>query len=127
MGTVEILVLKLNEMLDADQFDAEDFSLCFNALKELNNPALKIIDFKYYNEYRKRLAREEKIKCIKVQDFETAAKFRELEKECISYISIRTEYKIERSTFHYDQEYLFYFYLGTAKNDKKVSEYLNIL
>jgi hypothetical protein len=126
METAEILVLKLNEMLEADQFDLKEFSQCLNALKKLKNPALKFLDFKYYNEYRRRLAREEKIKCIKVQDFETAAKFRELEKECISYLYIRTEYQIERSTFNYDQEYLFYFYLGTAKNDRRVREYLEL-
>ena len=57
---------------------------------------------------------------VKSQDFVAAAKFREMEKECLNYIKIKTEYNIEKSTFYYDKGYLFYFCLGTARNDKIV-------
>lgn len=41
---------------------------------------------------------------------------------CMNNIFLRTEYKIEKSTFYYDQNYLFYFFLGKSKNDKRVSK-----
>ena len=62
---------------------------------------------------------------VKLQDFEAAAKFREMEKECMNYIEIKAEYNIEKSSFYYGNDYLFYFCLGTAKNDKSVRDYLN--
>lgn len=76
--------------------------------------------------YRRRLAKKKKIIYVKVQDFERAAQIRELEKECLNYIAIKTEYNINKSKFYYDQSYLFYFYLGTAKNDQIVREYLKV-
>lgn len=67
------------------------------------------------------------IKGLHARHCETAAKFRNLEKECPTYIDLKTQYNIEKSTFYYDPDYLVYFYLGTAKNDKIVKEYLKEL
>lgn len=120
----EEMIVKLNELLEADQISREEFDNILKLFKEQYNPQIKFRDFKYYNEYRRHVAKKEKIQYVKIQDFETAAKYRNLEKECLNYIEIKTEYNIEKSTFYYDQNYLFYFYLGTAKNDKTVREYI---
>ena len=125
MENPEEMVLKLNKLLEADQFNRNEFEILIKLLKEKYKTDIKFLDFEYYNEDRLRMVKEEKIENVKSQDFETAAKFRDLEKECLNYISIKTDYNIEKSTFYYDPDYLFYFCLGTAKNDKIVREYLN--
>ena len=62
---------------------------------------------------------------VKLKDFERAAEFREMEKECLNYIQLKREFNIEKSIFYYEKDYLFYFCLGTAKNDKIVKDSLN--
>lgn len=125
MEPSENLVLKLNEMLEAESFDLGAFKAVFNQFKEEFRPKFKLLDFKNYNNYRQRLAKKAKIKCIEIQDFEGAAKFRELEKDCISFISLCRDYNISNSAFYYETDYLFYFYFGTAKNDKIIKKILN--
>jgi hypothetical protein len=126
METVENNVSKLNEILEDDKFNLNEFDRLIKQLKEEYKVKIKFLDFKYHNEYRRALARKEKIKNIKIQEFETAANWRDLEKDCLSFISIRKEYNIEKSTFYFEKEYMFYFYFGTAKSDKKVREYLKL-
>lgn len=120
-------ILKLNEMLDDESFSSEAFDTLLSRFKEQFSAEFKFLDFKYYNSYRLRFAKFAKIKCVEIQDFEGAAKFRDLENDCASFISLKTEYGIEKSSFYYDKPYLFYFYMGTAKNDKVVREHFNNL
>jgi hypothetical protein len=120
MESAESIVLKMNKMLESDSFNRKEFDILFDSLKKLHNKKFKLLDFKYYNESRLKRIKKEKLSCIKNQDFEAAAKLRDLEKECRSYISIRTEYKIEKSYFYLEQNYIYYFYLGTSRNDKKL-------
>lgn len=124
MNPAETIVSKLNELLDADHFDVKLFDSSLNSLKELCNPSIKFLNFKYFDEKLLRKLKGEKIKLVKSQDFENAARLREQEKECQNYIAIRTEYNIERSTYYYDQNYLFYFYLGNARNDRSIKKIL---
>lgn len=125
MESVQDIVLKLNEILEDEEFSRNEFEGLMRQLKEEHKMRIILLDFKYFNEYRLRLIRKEKIKNIRLQNFEAAAKNREMEKECLSYISIRTDYKIEKSSLLIDQSYLYYFYLGTAKNDKKMKQNFN--
>lgn len=124
MRKPEEIVLKLNEMMVSDQFSIDDFESLMRAFKEHYKPDIKFLDFKYYNDYRRRLAKKNKIEFVKNQKFDEAAECRILEKECIKYIEIKTEYKTEKSAFYYDLEYLFFFYFGNAKNDKKIKQFL---
>ena len=64
--------------------------------------------------------------CISKQDFAKAAEYRNSEKECQNYIDIKEEYGISKSMFYFEKEYLFYFYFGTAKIDKKIRDYLKL-
>ena len=125
MENPEEIVLKLNELLESDQFDRNEFDFLIKLLKEYVNKDVKFLDFEYYNEDRLESARSNKMAKVKLQDFEAAAKFREMERECMKSIEIKTQYNIEKSTFYYDKGYVFYFCLGTAKNDKSVRDYLN--
>ena len=124
MENPEEIGLKLNELLESE-FDRNEFDILIKLLKEQFKIDIKFLDFEYYNEERLESARINKMAKVKSQDFVAAAKFREMEKECLNYIKIKTEYNIEKSTFYYDKDYLFYFCLGTAKNDKIVKDYLN--
>mgnify|MGYP001791579638 CR=1 FL=1 len=113
-------------MLNSDQFNQNEFDSLITMFKEHYKPDIKFLDFKYYNDYRRRLAKKEKMRFVRDQKFDEAAKCRILEKECMKYIEIKTEYKIEKSMFYYDQDFLFYFYLGKAKNDKIVRAILKL-
>ena len=95
----------------------------YQFIKLNNTPKIKLIDFEYYNEKRLGDAKQEKIIFVQLQNFKRAASNRDLELECQKHVDLKSEFKIEKSTFHYEQNYLMYFYLGTAKNDKLVREY----
>jgi hypothetical protein len=96
----------------------------YQSIKQNSPIQIKLIDFEYFNEKRLEEAQKEKIICVQLQDFERAASNRDLESECQKYVDIKNEFKIEKSRFHFEQNYLLYFCLGTAKNDKLVREYL---
>jgi len=124
MAITENEINELNSFLESDSFDIEEFDKLYQSLKLNNTFKIKLIDFDYYNEERLEEAKKEKIICVQLQNFERAASNRDLELECQKYVDIKSEYKIEKSAFHYEHKYLMYFYLGTAKNDKLVREYL---
>lgn len=117
-------IKKLNSFLESDSFDILEFDKLYQSLKLNNALKVKLFDFEYHNENRLEAAIKEKIACVKLEDLEGAAANRDLELECKKYIDLKAEFKIEKSAFHYEQKYLLYFYLGTAKNDKAVREYL---
>lgn len=125
MEKLDEMVQKLNELLESESFDRTEFDFLINRIKDELKMSVKFLDFEYYNEERLEFARSNKMSNVKLQDFETAAKFREMEKECMTYIELKREYNIEKSTFYFEKDKLFYFCIGTAKNDKIVRNYLN--
>lgn len=124
MAVTENEINGLNNFLESDSLDIEEFKKLYQSIKLNNTVKIKLIDFEYYNEKRLEEAKKEKIICVELMNFERAASNRDLELECQKYVDLKTEFKIEKSAFHYEQKYLMYFYLGTAKNDKLVREYL---
>jgi hypothetical protein len=127
METTENLVLQLTELLGGDRFYRKKFDYLWKEFKELENPGIMLIDFEYYNDDRLTILKKKKSESIEKQDFEAASVYRDLEAECQEYIDIKEEYNITESMFYYEKEYLFYFYFGTAKNDKKVKQYLKTI
>jgi hypothetical protein len=125
--TSENLILKLNELLERDRFYSKKLDSLLREFRELENPKIVLIDFEYFNEARLHLLEKKKINYIRKQNFVKAAEYRDFERECQNYIDIKEEYGISRSMFYFEKEYLFYFYFGTTKIDKKVREYLKIL
>jgi len=69
-------------------------------------------------------ARSDKIAKEKIQDFNAAFEFREIERKCEKYNKIKSECHIEKSTFYNYKNYLLYFCLGTARHDKTIRNYL---
>jgi hypothetical protein len=117
METTENLILKLNELLDGERFYPKRFKKLLNEFKELENPKIVLIDFEFYNCDKLRFFNSKKMECIEIQDFESAARYRTLEKECQEYLDIIEDYGINKSMFFFEKEYLIYFYFGTAKSD----------
>jgi len=124
MAVSENVIQELNNLLETDNFDIMQFDIIYRLIKEQETAKTKLIDFEYYNEERLEEAKNEKIICVQLQNFEKAASSRDLELECQKYVDLKKEFKIEKSRFHYEQNFLLYFYLGTSKNDKLVKEYL---
>lgn len=124
METCENIIRNLNELLEADNINMQQFDDLLKSLKELYNPRIKLIDFEFYNEESKERFSKEKLICVKLHNFDKAAYNRGLELECLKYINLKTEFEIKKSMFYYEQNYLLYFYLGTAKNDKSIRSFL---
>lgn len=124
MEKPEVILQELNKLVEYYQFDYTEFDFLINLLKEKRKTDVKFLDFEYYSEERMESARSNKNAKVKLKDFEAAAEFREIEWECLKFIKLKSEYHIEKSQFYYDKDYLFYFCLGTAKNDEIIRVYL---
>jgi hypothetical protein len=122
----ESVILELNKLLTIDEFNFEQVDYFIQSLKEHNKVIIKLIDFEYYNEERLDKANKEKIICVQLQNFEKAASNRDLEMECKKYIDLKNELGIVNSEFHFEQNYLLYFYLGTSKNDRYIKANLKM-
>jgi hypothetical protein len=126
-NTLEFVIIKLNKMLEAEQFDDEIFEFYIALLKEKYNFEIQLIDFEYYNEEKLREAQIEKKKGLELQDFEYTANCRELEKMCLKCLDYKTKWKIDKSVFLPEPGknllnslipvYFYYCHFGNTKND----------
>lgn len=121
MDNIQHLVEKLNVFLEIDALDEEQFVNSLDQILNLRSHKvrLRLINIEHYKE-RMAFYIKEKIDAVDAQRFEFAASCRDKEKEYLKQIELMAEYNIEKSTFYYEQGTLFYFYLGTAKNDKVI-------
>ena len=120
------LVAKLNQALHADDFNDDDFIHLIKGIIEKERTLLRMLDFTYFNEERLGNVSAEKGKAIKSGDYESAALWRQKEIKALEYIEIKKELKIQQSGFHHDKGYLFYFHLGTARNDSAIKKVLHV-
>ena len=119
---MENIVAKLNRALHADHFSEDDFVHFIKGIVEKEKVLLRILDFTYFNEERLEHVSAEKVKAIKAGNYESAALWRQKEIKVLEYTEIRKELKIQQSGFYHDKGYLFYFHLGTARNDSAIKE-----
>lgn len=124
METVEELVLEFNKTLKSDGYIKKKAAELIELAKNKFNVKIKMLDFAFYNELTQMCANDEKLKSVKEQNFEYAATQRELERKCEKFIEIRKQYKIRKTSFYYEEEYLFYFYLGKTDNERVFKELL---
>jgi len=122
MMPIQEIVEKLNQALTNVDFNKDEVENLLVLLTEHQQVKVKILDFEYYNEERLEYAKNEKSKEVKFQNFEQAASWRHREKKILKYIELRKEFNIKKSGFHFEEEFLFFFYLGTEKNDKQLKE-----
>jgi hypothetical protein len=130
--TLEFIIVKLNKMLEAEQFDDEMFELYIALLKEKYNFEIQLIDFEFYNEEKLREAQTEKRKGLELQDFEYTANYRELEKICLKCLDYKAQWNIEKSIFINRPDsnsrivpalnHIFYCHFGSALNDSQVKK-----
>jgi hypothetical protein len=113
----------LNDMLEKDNPDLELFETLLMTLKSEYNPKIKLIDFEYYNEERLMKAKEEKLICVRLQNFEKAASNRDLELDCQKHIGLKNQLDLIKSMFDLKDGYLLYYYFGTSLNDRKIREF----
>ena len=132
MDTLKFIVAKLNEMLEAEQFDKEQVEFYFALLEEKYNFEIQLIDFKFYNEEKLREAQTEKKKGLELQDFEYTANYRAIERECLKCLDYKSEWKINKSVFLPEPGknllnslipvYFYYCHFGAAKNDARIKK-----
>lgn len=127
MKTIREISKVLNSLLVADKPEKRMFEEMIRSAVTQHKLTLQLIDLWFYDERRLKSLGKQKIRLIKIQDFENAAAIREHEKVCNSYIEMRKEYKIADSRFELDDEFVFYIHLGTAKNDRKIKGWFSSL
>lgn len=127
MENPEEMVRKLNEMVDSDEFNLTEFDFHFKRFMEQANISVRFLDLEYFNEQRMLEARSNKTAKEELKDFNAAFEYREIERKCEKYCQLKSEFKIEKSTFYIYKDYLLYFCLGNGKNDKVLRDFLNDL
>lgn len=124
MKEIQQNIKKLNKLLEATHFDLIQFENILNSINNRKSIKIRILDFDYYSKERLNVATKEKKDGLKNQNYEKAANFRDLEKKCQKHVEFKIEHNIEKSMFFYEQKYLLFLHMGTAKNDKIIKEYL---
>lgn len=81
MAITENEINQLNNFLESDSSDIDEFKKLYQSIKLNNTVKIKLIDFEYYNEKRLEEAKKEKIICVELMNFERAASNRDLELE----------------------------------------------
>jgi hypothetical protein len=127
MEKPEKIIQKLNEVVDSDPFDLTEFDSLIIQFKELLKTDVKFLDLEFYDEARMITARSNKTAKEELNDFNAAFEYREIERKCLKYSQLKSEFNIEKSSFYQYKDYLLYFCLGTGKNDKVVRDYMNDL
>ena len=125
MHDVKQIVEEINKALFDVNIDEGQFGNLLEKMVEKEKIKIKILDFEYYNEERLQHATKEKIEGVKSQNFEWAASWRDKEKKILKYIELRKEFNVDKSMFHFEEGFLLYLYLGTAKNDKLIKRIIN--
>jgi ubiquitin len=115
--TTSDIEAELNAMLCSEKPSEKRLVVLIVTLAEGSGIKPELLDFEYYSETRMKELHSKKIECIKIQDFEKGAKYRQMEKNCCQYIDLRKEEKIDDSCFRIEGEFLFYFCTGSSKND----------
>jgi len=124
MVMTENEINKLNVFLETGNFDINAFDSFFQSMMLDYGFKFRFFDFEHYNEKKLEEAIKEQTRSVNLLHFERAASYRYLELECKKHIGLRASFKIEKSAFCYEQDYLVYFHFGTAKNDLLVRRYL---
>ncbi len=127
MKSIQEIVIQLNAILVAARFSKKQFIDLYKLIKKEHQMKIRLIDLDKFDEDLLERAKKEKLEQIKNQNFEMAARQRELEKKCLRHIDFRDNLKVEQSSFYLEENKLYYFYLGEARNDKKIRELLNNL
>ncbi|MGQ7868678.1 hypothetical protein [Sunxiuqinia sp. sy24] len=114
---------QLNTLLSAEQLDKSKLDGLVRELDQISDLRVKLVDFEKYNEEALAKLTEEKMAQIRSQNFEQAATLREQEKECIKYANFQRYFKLKNSFFYPEERKLFYFHLGTERNDEILKEF----
>lgn len=125
MDTIEDILSGLNQSLEDEILNLEQFSGLIKALKtHFQLRKGELINFEFYNEKRLKKARRDMLKALKLRDFNFAEGQHELEQICQSHLRLKMKLGIENSKFYFEDQTLTYWYFGTAKNDSIIREYL---
>jgi hypothetical protein len=125
MQTIDDIVFEMNIMLYAREFDKKKFQDLLNGIKDKYHPKTGMLDLAYYNKVRKKELWDQKINAVRNAEFELAASYRRMEILCQNLTKFKIQFKIKRSIFKYEENYLVYLHVGNARNDEVVKEFFN--
>lgn len=117
MESPEQMLIKLNAILEAEIFPAEEFSNLMGTIKEQSLFKIDIFNFVYNNEKLLQYSRDRKTAYIKSAQYEMAARMRDMELKCLKLLDFKKERNIEKSMFYFENNTLIFLYFGNVKND----------
>jgi hypothetical protein len=123
METIDDIVFDMNIMLYAKEFDKNKFQVLLNEIRQKYHPRIGMLDLVYYNKVRKKELWDQKINAVRNGEFEIAASYRRKEILGQDLIKFKKRFKIKRSIFKYEEDYLVYLHVGNAMNDRMVKIY----
>ncbi len=122
MKTIDDIVFIMNIMLYTKEFNPNEFQDLLNEVREKYHPKIGMLDFAYYDETRSKGWRHKKIDAVRNTDFDKAALYRNQEKLAEELMEFKKRFKIKKSIFTFEKNYLAYLHVGNARNDKKIKE-----
>ena len=122
METIDDMVFEMNIMLYAKDFDTIKFQNLLNEFREKYHSKIGMLDLAYYNKVRKKELWDQKINAMRNAEFELAASYRRKEILGQDLLKFKKRFKIKRSIFRYEENYLVYLHVGNARNDVIVKE-----
>ncbi len=123
METIDDIVFEMNIMLYSKVFDRDKFQELLIEIKERYNPRIGMLDLAYYNKVRKKEFWEKKVDAIRNSDFEMAALFRKKEILAHNLEEFKKRFKVKKSVFRFEKNYLVYLHVGNARNDDRVCKF----
>jgi hypothetical protein len=125
MKTVDDIVFIMNIMLYAKEFNSNEFQDLLNEIREKYHPKIGMLDFVFYDVTKSKWWRNRKIDAVRNSDFDKAASYLNQEKLAEEFMQFKKRFKIKKSIFTFEKNYLVYLYVGNARNDKKIKEFFS--
>ena len=122
MKPIDNIVNELTKSIDDECFNENNFKSKFKLAVDRGISKIIILDFEYYSPARRQHFKNEKIKAVKLLDFESAAEARDKEKLAFAYVELKEQLGLNKSEFYYEDGQLIYLFLGTSRHDKTIKE-----
>lgn len=122
MEEIADIIDKLNRFLHVENLVTLEFQKLIDIIINQKNLKFKILYCNLYTEKRLQDVEANKNIALANNEYETAAEWSSQERLINKYMKLKNDIQLQNSMFYYEDGYVFYFYMGTELNDKKLKE-----
>jgi len=120
------IVDDLNELLEAEVMNNEQFKEICQLLQDQPKVRFRLLDFDFFNVQRLSIINSERLNLAGGENYMAISNLNNLEKKCMKHIRFKKYFRMEKSMFYSDENILVYFHTGTAKNDQIIFSRLTL-